>query len=66
MIPASYFYKDLYCQTWLDPEINPVEVRQSKHGGGRPIRTLFAALLVQFAGRRPRPVFSRTLASERC
>ena len=66
MIPASYLYKDLYRQTWLDPDIECARARQSKHGGGHPIRNLCATLFAQAPARQRRPALRTTLASDPC
>lgn len=67
MIPASYLYKDLYRQTWLDPDIECAIARQSKHSGGHPIRNLFATLLTRVPARLHRPALGPSaLASDPC
>lgn len=65
MIPASYLYKDIYRQTWLDPDLECAKARQNSSGGGHPIRNALATLLTRAADylRRPRPV---SLASDPC
>lgn len=58
MIPASYLYKDIYRQTWLDPDPKPAtEIDNASRGGGHPIRHGLADLLIRAADllRRPRP-----------
>ncbi|MBO9587351.1 hypothetical protein [Devosia sp.] len=67
MIPASYLYKDLYRQTWLDPDIENARDRRSTHGGGHPIRNLFATLFAHVPARLRRPALAPTaLASDHC
>lgn len=65
MIPASYLYKDIYRQTWLDPDIECAKARQnSSDGGGRPIRSVIALLTRMTDNRHhPRPI---SLASDPC
>ena len=58
MIPASYLYKDVYRQTWIDPDPEPAETSKDfSGGGGHPIRHGLAGLLIRAADflRRPRP-----------
>jgi hypothetical protein len=58
MIPASYFYKDIYRQTWLDPDLVCAWERQSSHIGGHPIGRLFTFVTTAVARlvQQPKPL----------
>lgn len=46
MIPASYLYKDIYRQTWLDPDIERVRPHpEASWPRGTPLRRGLAAFL---------------------
>ena len=52
MIPASYLFKDVYRQTWLDPDIEAAIERQANIGKGRPIWTRLVSALAFWRARR--------------
>lgn len=52
MIPASYLYKDIYRQAWIDPDLEDAKARAAADRNGHPITDRVIAFILQIAHRR--------------